>query len=376
MKPGKEPSPNEGTSAMKQNGRSNNILFASYKEESNFKLGTMVAQPSMPQLDSSDSDSSLDNSSPTSKENAMKLKGKGTPSNLDHRREATSEMFRRNHYDFRTHVHQFFQPELYKYIFWYLVFAVVASGVMVCMILWLTAYRAERYRSRDFAGATAELDKRVYGQKDAMSILKDSLLLDEPRMKVIVLSGGSGVGKSYTADIIKAHFPKHKWITKLFPPIHEEGANFNFYPDLIIIENLRPHDLHVLTDFLKRLRKSIPDKRYITVIAVINDEINETSDAGRTVSPRADFNKTLENANITVNVIPYKSLNATALDKCIDDVIRHNGLTPSEEQIDFVIKYQLKRNIGCKGIYAKLQQVSKYWERDSAKFKMSLNYIN
>ncbi|EZA58934.1 hypothetical protein DMN91_010589 [Ooceraea biroi] len=214
--------------------------------------------------------------------------------------------------------------------------------------------------SSDFVDAVTELKKRIYGQDRAVEILSEYLLLDEPSLKVIALVGGTGIGKSYTMEIIKENFPRRYYITQFFPPIKDTDATFILYPQLIILENLRESDLVDLMGFLKTLKKDVND-RCMTILTVFNFERMDDK-AIRSINLNESL-KTLESffvaGDIEAKVIPYHSLSEDVLEKCIADATRNSELVLSTKQVDLVKQYLFMHNAGCKGAYAKVQVIGR-----------------
>ncbi|XP_067216341.1 uncharacterized protein [Linepithema humile] len=214
--------------------------------------------------------------------------------------------------------------------------------------------------SSDYVNAIAELKKEIYGQDEAIETLIEYLELDTPSLKVLALVGGTGVGKTYTVQIIKENFPREYTVHQYYPPIKNvKSINFSFlYPDLIILENLKERDLKDVVDFLKR-RSDVSSDRYVTVIAVFNIEQIDV-DFTRSIDWNHSLN-VIENSfadgNIDVKIIPYASLSEDALEKCIMKALLHGygERMLSDEQINLVKQYLLTNNAGCKGAYSKIQ---------------------
>jgi hypothetical protein len=241
-----------------------------------------------------------------------------------------------------------------NFVLFFIVFSFLIG--MVSIIL----QQGNNRHSSDFVDAIVELNKRIYGQHEAVELLSEYLLMDQPAMKVIALVGGTGVGKSYTVDIIKENFPRKYYVSQLFPPITNTNAVFILYPQLIIVENLREQDLSSLLSFLKTLQKNVRNK-YITILTVFNVERMDEN-ATRSIKLNTSQQK-LKNffalGNIDAEVIAYHPLSEDTLDKCITDATERSGLILSNKQIDLVKQYLFAHNAGCKGAYAKVQVIGR-----------------
>jgi len=241
-----------------------------------------------------------------------------------------------------------------NFVLFFIVFSFLIG--MVSIIL----QQGNNRHSSDFVDAIVELNKRIYGQQEAVEALSEYLLMDQPAMKVIALVGGTGVGKSYTVEIIKENFPRKYYVSQLFPPITSTNAVFILHPQLIIVENLREQDLSSLLSFLKTLQKNARNK-YITILTVFNVERMDEN-ATRSIKLDASQQK-LKNffalGNIDAEVIAYHPLSEDTLDKCITDATERSGLILSNKQIDLVKQYLFTHNAGCKGAYAKVQVIGR-----------------
>ncbi|XP_020290784.1 uncharacterized protein LOC109858171 isoform X2 [Pseudomyrmex gracilis] len=231
------------------------------------------------------------------------------------------------------------------------------------LLLSILLYEDQNHKhSSDFVNAVVELKKHVYGQDRAVQILSEYLLLDVPSMKVIALVGGTGVGKSYTAEIIKKNFPRTYSVRQYFPPIENirDVLIPPFNPHLIILENLKEQHLVDVVNFLKTRHDTLRD-RYVTVLIVFNVE-RMNDDSSRNI----DLNRSLDiikrffaNENIDTKIVPYDSLNEDALERCIINAARDNRLILSDKQFELVKKYLLANNAGCKGAYSKVQVIDR-----------------
>jgi len=245
-----------------------------------------------------------------------------------------------------------------KFSYNFILFFIVLSFLIGMVSIFLQ--QGNNRHSNDFVDAIVELNKRIYGQQEAVEALSEYLLMDQPAMKVIALVGGTGVGKSYTVEIIKENFPRKYYVSQLFPPITSTNAAFILHPQLIIVENLREQDLSSLLSFLKTLQKNARNT-YMTILTVFNVERMDEN-ATRSIQLSASeekLKKFFALGNIDAEVIAYHSLSEDTLDKCITDAMERSGLILSNKQIDLVKQYLFTHNAGCKGAYAKVQVIGR-----------------
>lgn len=240
-------------------------------------------------------------------------------------------------------------------------FLLLLTIVVVFISVFLYENQSRKHSS-DFANAVAELKKRIYGQDQAIHALSEYLQLDTPCSKIIILVGGTGVGKSYTVEIIKKNFPRKYAVRQYFPPIGAVSTfNFPFlYPNLIILENLKEKDLKDAVNFLKRHQETCKN-RFVTVLAVFNFEQMDDH-LFRSINMYRSLNAleiSFTDENVNVAIIPYNSLNEDALQKCIVDAMKETRLTLTEKQL-YLVKQTLQiNNAGCKGAYNKVQIIGR-----------------
>lgn len=236
------------------------------------------------------------------------------------------------------------------------------SAIFILLLSVYVHENQERNHSTDFANAVVELKKRIHGQDKTIHALCEYLQLDTPSSRVIALIGGTGVGKSYTVEIIKKNFPRAYAIRQYFPPIGTtKEINIPLlYPNLIILENLREHDLTDVVSFLKT-RQDMYKNRLLTVLAVFNIEQMD-DDSVRSIHLFRSINaidSSFANGNINVKIIPYDTLSVNTLEKCIMDAEKDSELTLTVKQFNLVKQSLLRNNVGCKGAYSKVQVIGR-----------------
>jgi len=229
------------------------------------------------------------------------------------------------------------------------------STTLVLFSAWLYEIQENRKHSSDFATAVVELKKRIYGQDQALEDLCEYLQHDVPSSKVIILVGGTGVGKSYTVDIIKKNFPRQYAIRQYFPPIEavRDSDILPFiYPNLIILENLKEHDVQDVIKYLKT-REDKNKNRFVTVLLVFN--VDDSSMLHSQFVIRNSF----RNVNIEAEIFSYQPLREDALEMCIMDGIIESKLTLTKKQFDLVKRNLLINGSGCKGAYRQVQIIGR-----------------
>ncbi|XP_060833102.1 uncharacterized protein LOC132916791 [Bombus pascuorum] len=217
-------------------------------------------------------------------------------------------------------------------------------------------------REMFFSNATQELQQKIYGQRNAMSQITTFLNQDTFCLKVLCLIGGTGVGKSYTAQIIAQHFP---WNEKIF--IYDMSLNYHIDAylsnsldsyELIILENLKMQNLDIFSNIIDTLNQT----ECVTVIAIFNiEEVNNN------LERKIDFRQAMKDLRdelfcrkIDNLIVPYEPLNEEVLQMCIVEAATTSGLTLTLDQVNEIKQYLLLFGSGCKGAYAKVQVVGRH----------------
>ncbi|XP_070163561.1 uncharacterized protein [Polyergus mexicanus] len=203
--------------------------------------------------------------------------------------------------------------------------------------------------SNTFVTAVVELKKQIFGQDRAIEVLTEYLPQDSPSLKIIALVGGTGVGKSYTAEIIRKNF-------------HERNSNRFFFSraDLFVLENLREEHLLDTINFVKTHQEEY-GHRYGTILAIFNVE-QMSDDSTRSIDLNKSINtirSTFADANLDIKIIPYEPLNEKALEKCIINTAKNIKKTLSRDQIALIKQQLIENNTGCKGAYGKVQVIGR-----------------
>ncbi|XP_072744488.1 uncharacterized protein [Anoplolepis gracilipes] len=233
-------------------------------------------------------------------------------------------------------------------------FSICFVGILLTIVFLslIPSREDQNYKhSNTFATAVVELNKLIFGQNRAIEALTEYLQQDSPLLKVIAIVGGTGVGKSYTVEIIRKNF-------------HERNKSNRFFSsraELLVLENLREEQsLDKFVNFVKTQQKSYGD-RYTTILAVfnfeqMNDDLTRSIDLNKSI---ITIKNTFINANLDIKIIPYEPLSEEALEKCIINTAKNIRLTLSQEQIALIKRQLLENNTGCKGAYGKVQVIGR-----------------
>ncbi|XP_046734585.1 uncharacterized protein LOC124404478 isoform X2 [Diprion similis] len=257
------------------------------------------------------------------------------------------------------------------YYFWQTMFLVLFPIAVI--VAGVTISRDESYpldcgQRFDPSEAIRKLETRVFGQEKVLQELRVQLAaLESSRVKVVALIGGTGVGKSYAAHIIKENFPARRNVFQYVPPLEPmERYAWGLLSDcgcnLVVIENLSNRDIADAADFAGRLASRVAGENYcLLIIEVINvheshDDLKHTVDLARSTKEIQDLYKS---KNFNVNVVAFEPLSSDVVDRCIAEAAKERNLTLSDTEIRH-IRFGLEiAGSGCKGAYAKVQLFDK-----------------
>nr|XP_033329828.1 uncharacterized protein LOC117222302 [Megalopta genalis] len=208
-----------------------------------------------------------------------------------------------------------------------------------------------------------ELEEKLHGQTNAIKNIVHTLRNDVDRLKAVCLVGGTGIGKSYTTEIILKNFPKKEKIFVLDATVGHElydktrPAIDSF--EVLVVDNLKMVDLDGFVHLLSKL-KQINDT-CITVIAMfnvenVNDQLAREIDLTKSVD---EISQAFADKMIDVSVVPYEPLTESALKMCIADAATYSDLNLSEDQTNEILQILLSSHAGCKGAYAKVQLIGR-----------------
>lgn len=213
----------------------------------------------------------------------------------------------------------------------------------------------------NFSNASNVLREKIYGQDKVISSLIKFLETYKACARMGILIGGTGVGKSYTIDIIRKNFPLDGTLLHYTPPlvkVDEYKTMFSTH-NLIIFENLKENDISDFVDVTSDIMKF--EKTPITILAVFNvEKVSDTLIRTIQLDEKiAKIQAALSEKNIKAHFFGYNHLSEEALEKCIKQAMKNSNLNLNTNQIERVKKSLLISNSGCKGAYGKVQVIGR-----------------
>lgn len=218
-------------------------------------------------------------------------------------------------------------------------------------------------RAALFSNASQNLEQAIHGQSSSVSRIIAHLDQDFFHLKVLCLVGGTGVGKSYTAEIIAKHFPLQKEIFTydllIDQPLGKASLSALESYQLIIMENLKLTNLDTFANIIDELSKN--KEKCITVIAIfnvaeVNDNLERKIDLAQSTHKIA---QALAHKKVDSLIVPYQPLTEDVLEACIKKAANDSGLELTLNQINEIKQMMLLSDSGCKGAHGKVQVVGR-----------------
>lgn len=217
----------------------------------------------------------------------------------------------------------------------------------------------------NFTNVTENLPGLVHGQNRGIKDLVDFFKSDVSNFKVVALVGGTGVGKSHVANIIKDSLPSNYYTFEYFPPVYNKiGEAYSKLSicrcNVVIMENLGTEDISDAAYFTHSL-KNRASNLCVLILALFNTQVTDNylrrslDLQGSVKNIEDDFEK----EGVKIKSISFEPLREESIVKCINDAIIESQLKVSKEDFDRLKEHLLISNSGCKGAYSKVQLFGK-----------------
>jgi hypothetical protein len=219
-----------------------------------------------------------------------------------------------------------------------------------------------------FQNILEDLKNHIHGQDDAINNLTKYFKEKENQtgFNIIGLIGGTGVGKSYTAEIIKNNL-KDIYNTKdFFQPFDDiEDIAYTSLSlcqcNLIRLENIKTKDILDSVNLINNLNKRANNYYCILILALFNTQetsynLQKSFDIKKSLS---EINNIFKKNELQYTMVSFITLNNEALIKCIKEAADYANMELSNDDIEYVKKDLLRADNGCKGAHTKIQFVGK-----------------
>lgn len=216
--------------------------------------------------------------------------------------------------------------------------------------------------------STLLYDEIIIGQSPMIKQLIDTFEIHK-YITSIAFIGGTGTGKTLTANIIKETFPwkenifQYNWspiVSKskqIYKMIKEFKNLFKCGHNLVIIDDLQIDDVDGIIEFNHLMMNDWESLRYkVFIIYIFNLHSYHIND-------RQQLNEHKERLNLNLpNIIPmlFNQLTNEDLEKCINLESKNLAITLDKVQINEIIKNINVKQSGCKNVNAKVSLYIEY----------------
>ena len=219
--------------------------------------------------------------------------------------------------------------------------------------------------SFNFTNVTKQLKKLVYGQNRGVADITNFFETSVENFKIFALVGGTGVGKTHVANVIKSSLPENYYSFEYFPPLYNKIRQVyselsTCQCNLLILENLGTEDISDAAFFSQALKNRATDL-CVFILALFNTQVTDNN-----LRHSIDLEGSVKNIEdgfrkegIEVKAVGFEPLSEESIMKCIMEAIKDSHLKLSEEDIIQVRQSLYTANSGCKGAYSKVQLLGK-----------------
>lgn len=243
------------------------------------------------------------------------------------------------------------------------------SKILMCIIalfLSVIIYQFTQFTCNEnlnFHLIKSTLSSKLYGQSSAVESLVKALET-EASTKIIILYGGTGVGKTYTASLILENIINYSNMYHFtMPGFLQTSPEYMFglsfcQSSIIVVDDLKGNDIINIKDNINALvRKSEDLSKKITILLLYNCDIMSDNFFKKCdIDFVKEVNQTFHNKNMVKNFIKFESLNEKHLKMCIENEAPNNKL--SENKLLDIMKNFNVGIDGCKGVYQKMKYLN------------------
>ncbi|XP_023934976.1 uncharacterized protein LOC112043691 [Bicyclus anynana] len=205
------------------------------------------------------------------------------------------------------------------------------------------------------------LMSKLYGQTVAAESIIKALESKETK-KILILYGGTGVGKTYSTALMFENVLNHNNIYHYTMPSFLQTFTSEFMLGLLfckstifIVDDLTSNDiLNIKSPIKELLAKSERPSRNMTIILIYNcDIVKENFSRKCDDKFPLELRQSLEEFDVKKYFIKFNSLSEEHLRNCIEDELA--GRKMSARDINKIVKNFNVTLHGCKGVHQKLQ---------------------
>lgn len=226
-----------------------------------------------------------------------------------------------------------------------------------------SVYNIKCYDDINLKVLSESLSNKLFGQSEAIRVILDTLELEE-RSKILIFSGGTGVGKTYASSILLETVGSCSNVYHYTMPSFVNSFSTDFMAglticrnSLVILDDLTVEDIHIKKQIKQLIDKSQKLDKNITVILIFN--CYEATTEFTKKCDKTFHSKLLEQfAEIKAikRFVNFEALNISHLKECIKQEVQDR--TISDNEFDEILKnFDVTRD-GCKGVHSKMKYLN------------------
>nr|ABR16372.1 unknown [Picea sitchensis] len=200
------------------------------------------------------------------------------------------------------------------------------------------------------------LDRKLYGQQRAIDLLIRSLDA-KVRSKLLLLYGGTGVGKTYAASLIHGlasnvyHYTMPNFLES-FPNDLLLGM-YVCKSSILIVDDLTQYDTSIIKHVERVIEKSENLKKNITIILIYNSDVIEKgfTKSSDTAFFEFDLKDHFSHVRAYKEYIKFETLTDEHLRMCIETELNDSNVA----SINQIMKNFNVTLDGCKGVHSKIK---------------------
>lgn len=240
----------------------------------------------------------------------------------------------------------------------------LSAGIIILMSIFaLHIYSLKCFDDFNIEELRNTLSSKLFGQTEAVSKIIQTLE-QQDRSKLLLFSGGTGVGKSFASSILlDAAGPCSNVYHYTMPSFTNTFSTDFMYgltmckKSLIIVDDLTAHDMHIKKQIQEITEKSENFGKVITVILIYN--CYESTKEFIKNCDESFHKRLLENfAEIKAfkKLVEFKPLTKIHLKECIKQELGNRKLYNKEFE-DILKNFNVTVD-GCKGVHSKMKYLN------------------
>ncbi|KAF9409637.1 hypothetical protein HW555_011066 [Spodoptera exigua] len=243
-------------------------------------------------------------------------------------------------------------------------FQSISVGVVILLSIFaLHIYSLKCFEDFKLEELRTSLTHQLYGQTEAINTIIESLGQQE-RRKLIIFSGGTGVGKTLVSSILLNSLGPCSNVYHYTMPSFTNSFSTDFMygltmckKSLLIVDDLTANDMHIRTQIQKVVEKSEYLGKEITVILIYNCYVS-TADFKRNCDEtfRQKLLENLKGIKVSTTFVDFKPLTKYHLKQCIKQELVDRHL--NDKELEDVMKNFDVDVDGCKGVHSKMKYLN------------------